>query len=104
MKKFKLRLDDLQIDSFHTLPAEKPKGTVFGEQCTCMTLCGQNTCPGCPTCDASCDGTCAESCAGSCLSCEYTCQASCYGTCDYLNPSCVYNNCYSRDVNPEICM
>ena len=50
MKKLKLHLEDLRIDSFQTTSAEKPKGTVFGEQCTCYTQC---TCPGCPTCDAS---------------------------------------------------
>jgi hypothetical protein len=77
MKKLKLHLDDLQIDSFQTTSAEKPKGTVFGEQCTCYTQC---TCPGCPTCYASCNGTCAASCYGSCGA---TCDASCGGTCDY---------------------
>jgi hypothetical protein len=72
MRKLRLQLEDLQIDSFPTTPAEKPKGTVFGEQCTCYTQC---TCPGCPTCDASCNGTCEASCNG-------TCDASCGGTCD----------------------
>ena len=66
--KLRLQLEDLRIDSFVTTPVEKPKGTVFGEQCTCYTNC---TCPGCPTCDASCNGTCGD-----------TCQASCGGTCD----------------------
>ena len=46
MKKMKLNLDELSIDSFDTThPAEK-RGAVFGEQCTCQTQC---TCPGCPT-------------------------------------------------------
>jgi hypothetical protein len=72
MKKLRLHLEDLQIDSFQTTPGEKTKGTVFGEQCTCYTQC---TCPGCPTCDASCNGTCDASCNG-------TCDASCNGTCD----------------------
>jgi hypothetical protein len=71
MKKLRLHLEDLRIDSFQTTSAEKPKGTVFGEQCTCYTNC---TCPGCPTCDASCNGTC--DCSGA------TCDASCNGTCD----------------------
>jgi hypothetical protein len=69
MKKLTLRLDDLRIDSFTTTPAERARGTVFGEQCTCHTEC---TCPGCPTCDASCNGTCYEnSCVGgsNCMSC-----------------------------------
>jgi hypothetical protein len=87
MKKFRLELDDLRIDSFSTTPAQTPKGTVFGEQCTCYTNC---TCPGCPTCDASCNGTCDASCNGTC-DCPgtgYTCGGwSCDGahTCD---PTC----------------
>ena len=67
MKKLRLQLEDLRIDSFTTTPMEKERGTVFGEQCTCYTAC---TCPGCPSCDASCGGTCAS------------CAASCNGTCD----------------------
>ena len=55
MKKLRLQLEDLRIDSFATTPVEKEKGTVFGEQCTCYTNC---TCPRCPTCYASCNGTC----------------------------------------------
>jgi hypothetical protein len=82
MKKFKLQLDDLLIDSFSTTPARKGKGTVYGEQCTCPTAC---TCPGCPTCDASCNGSCGgASCINTCAaSCYGTCDASCGGTCDY---------------------
>lgn len=80
MKKLKLRLDDLRIDSFHADAEEQGKGTVFGEQCSCDTVC---TCPG--------------------LSYEPTCPASCYGTCDYLDPSCVYTNCFGRVVHPEFC-
>ena len=87
MNKLKLHLDDLRIDSFDTTSAPREKGTVFGEQCTCWTQCGQNTCPGCPTCDASCNGTCAG-----------TCGDSCYGTCDLAcatqeGPSCVGRTC-----------
>jgi hypothetical protein len=78
MRKLKLQLDDLQVDTFQTTPAEKPKGTVFGEQCTCYTNC---TCPGCPTCYASCNGTCGGTCDG-------TCGASCAGTCDTCGDAC----------------
>ncbi len=80
MRKLKLQLDDLTIDTFATTPAEKQKGTVVGEQCTCYTAC---TCPGCPTCDASCDGyncgtwqymgTCEQSCNAN----DYTCGSPC---------------------------
>jgi hypothetical protein len=75
--KLKLKLDDLQVDTFQTTAAQKQKGTVFGEQCTCYTQC---TCPGCPTCYASCNGSCDASCNGTCGA---TCDESCYGTCDY---------------------
>ena len=85
MNKFKLKLDDLQVDTFQTTTAPREKGTVFGEQCTCYTNC---TCPGCPTCYESCNGTCDASCNGSCA---VTCDASCYGTCDW---TCDYTcNC-----------
>ena len=84
MKKLKLDLEDLAVESFATTPeAGRDGGTVFGQQCTCYTQC---TCPGCPTCagygtcDASCNGTCAASCNGTCGA---TCDGSCYGTCDY---------------------
>ena len=88
MNKLKLTLEDLQIESFSTTPVKREKGTVYGEQCTCVTAC---TCPGCPTCDASCNGTCGA-----------TCNASCYGTCgdtcnctyDYTCESCV-PGCYT---------
>jgi hypothetical protein len=87
MKKFRLELDDLRIDSFSTTPAQKAKGTVFGEQCTCYTQC---TCPGCPTCDASCEGSCGASCD---YSCQATCApASCFETCMW---TCGYA-CQSR--------
>lgn len=73
MNKLRLQLDDLRIDSFETTPAEKPRGTVVGEQCTCYTHC---TCPGGPTCD----GTCYDSCGGTC---EQSCRGTCFATCDF---------------------
>jgi hypothetical protein len=82
MKKLRLHLEDLQIDSFSTTSVKREKGTVYGEQCTCQTAC---TCPGCPTCDASCNGSCAGA------SCIYTCAASCYGTCDATCETCNYS-------------
>lgn len=69
--KLKLNLEQLSVDSFDTTDGGNTRGTVIGEQCTCWTYCGQNTCPGCPTCDASCNGTCGAA----------TCGNSCYGTC-----------------------
>jgi hypothetical protein len=75
MRKLKLDLDQLTVDSFDTEARAERSGTVFGEQCTCYTNC---SCPGCPTCDASCNGTC-NTCNASC---NGTCDASCNGTCD----------------------
>ncbi|HEX6369093.1 MAG TPA: hypothetical protein VF006_09170 [Longimicrobium sp.] len=94
--KLTLKLEDLSVDSFDTTTPQQAKGTVFGEQCTCQTVC---TCPGCPTCDASCNGTCFEaSCGGSCeYSCAFTCEGdTCdYATCDpdYCWMSQKYTNC-----------
>jgi hypothetical protein len=97
--KLKLQLEDLTVVSFDTTATEKPKGTVFGEQCTCPTAC---TCPGCPTCDASCNGTCDASCNGTCdASCNGTCGASCAGGFSCFCPTnatdCTYN--YERTCN-----
>ena len=101
--KLKLHLDDLTVDSFNTTAAEKPKGTVFGEQCTCYTQC---TCPGCPTCYASCNGTCAGTCENTCAN---TCDdATCAGcgtgyTCDrtacgcYPETSCFNTGCGNQE-------
>ncbi len=75
--KLKLKLDDLQVDTFQTTTVRNEKGTVFGEQCTCRTQC---TCPGCPTCDASCNGSCDASCNGTC---DASCNGTCGDTCDY---------------------
>jgi hypothetical protein len=90
MNKLRLDLDDLSVESFATTPEpSREAGTVFGQQCTCYTLC---TCPGCPTCDASCNGTCGGTCAASCNgTCVNTCAASCYGTCDW-SCECGYSN------------
>jgi hypothetical protein len=75
MRKLRLDLDDLSVESFETTPLPRTEnGTVFGqEQCTCYTQC---TCPGCPTCDASCNGTCAYTCEGTCA---YTCAGDTCG-------------------------
>jgi hypothetical protein len=65
MRKFKLELHDLRIDSFTTTPMAREKGTVFGQQCI----------------------TCPDTCAYTCGSCYGTCDLSCGGgpTCD---PTC----------------
>ncbi len=98
MKKLKLSLDDLEVESFETTPEiADTKGTVvgygggtaWGETCvasecgscggTCFETCG-NTCGG--TCGRSCGGSCVNTCLGTCLcppgpSGEDTCWAGC---------------------------
>lgn len=71
MRKLRLDLDQLTVDTFDTSTAAKEKGTVFGEQCTCNTVC---TCPGCPSCDATCPATCAYTCD------DWSCGGSCFLT------------------------
>ncbi len=89
MKKLKLDLEDLSVESFATTPEPRAEGgTVFGQQCTCYTQC---TCPGCPTCDASCNGTCADSCD---FSCGDTCGDTCFGcNATYGQGPIYYNHC-----------
>lgn len=71
MNKLRLQLDDLSVESFDTTAARGEKGTVFGEQCTCYTVC---TCPGCATCDATCPQTCDDAgCGGSYHCSQGTC-------------------------------
>jgi hypothetical protein len=94
MNKLKLSLESLTVESFDTTVAEKAKGTVFGEQCTCPTQC---TCPGCPTCDATCPNTCVNTCDD--LSCAGSCDASCNGTCGAF--TCA-NTCYET-CRPRLC-
>lgn len=71
----KLKLDDLAVETFDTTAdPENERGTVFGEQCTCLTNC---TCPECPTCGW-------ESCQTNCDTCEATCGGNntCWDSCD----------------------
>ncbi len=82
--KLKLNLEQLTVDSFDTTSTEKPKGTVFGEQCTCYTNC---TCPGCPTCDATCAQTCDDATCPNCPTCANTCNCPA-GTYDYTCEGC----------------
>jgi hypothetical protein len=102
MNKLKLQLEDLLVDSFQTTPAERPKGTVFGEQCTCYTQC---TCPGCPTCDGTCPNTCANtcddpSCAGTCgATCDWSCGGA--GTCAV---SCNVSECNTQCWQGNMCV
>lgn len=89
MKQKKLRLDDLEVESFHVLPdAPRERGTVQGHivltayvgcsdtclyKATCRISCA--TCAGQFTCSESCDVTACDTCA------RLTCADSCNGGC-----------------------
>jgi hypothetical protein len=79
MKKLKLELEQLTVDSFDTATPEANRGTVMGEQgpCTCPTAC---SCPGCPTCDNTCNQ---PSCGDTCYNTCYPCGTDYGYTCDY---------------------
>jgi hypothetical protein len=84
MNKLKLRLDDLSVESFDTVRAERSKGTVMGQE---LCSCG-GTCAGQATCDYTCDDP----------TCPYTCDDNtCAATCDTCSPSC-WDTC-----RPRIC-
>jgi len=67
MKKLKMELDALQVESFDIRRADDVRGTVAG----------QNEPPYTESCNGSCMNTC-NSCVNTCLN---TCQNSCNGTC-----------------------
>lgn len=99
MKKLKLDMDALQVDTFTTADSGTGRGTVRGHVTLlhCSTQCDTegNTCDGGHTCNAefSCNGE--YSCALSCTDCTtnrcdtnvQTCgQFSCVYTCGSCNP------------------
>lgn len=74
MKKIKLDLDDLKVESFTTTPDDD--AAVQGYSCpSCVNTCDY-TCEGNVTCDATCPDTCAPTdCSCPIASCETTiCQ------------------------------
>ncbi|MGD8778122.1 MAG: pinensin family lanthipeptide [Ignavibacteria bacterium] len=89
MKKLKLNLEDLKVESFSTEDIDKRQGTVVGNLTGTNAAC--ESCAGFETCDActgfSCPNTCYEdTCEG--YSCYYTncgtpseCVATCGETC-----------------------
>lgn len=74
MNKLRLQLDDLRVESFGTTGEASTKGTVFGEQCSCQTVC---SCPGCPTCDQTCNYSCDDPTCVDQTCYGYTCEGSC---------------------------
>ena len=93
MKKLRLSVEDIAVESFATLPQGARRGTVGGHGysdttcnqiiCDCPTNGYEHTCN---TCQASCNGSCEASCDGTCVNCPGpsaggTCDASCDWTC-----------------------
>ncbi|HEX8697115.1 MAG TPA: hypothetical protein VF746_32145 [Longimicrobium sp.] len=102
MRKFKLELDDLHVDSFITLPGPLDlNGTVdafdsegetrFGPSCRRACPSDGATCtePTCVTCAATCPATCANTCD----------DATCPNTCPY---TCDDNTCVNCTANCPI--
>jgi len=89
MKKMKLSLDALQVESFDTASFEKRTGTVHGAAQTEWNTCigYGDTCNGGETCLDSCAGTCRH-CVTQYESClELSCIDSCVYTCPVCKPS-----------------
>lgn len=95
MRKLRLELEALTVDSFDTTAVEVPKGTVLAQEGTrgcsisCVDSCLQTqcTCAGINTCQQSCNGTCVgyscqgPTCVGTCATCgANTCEPTC-GNC-----------------------
>jgi hypothetical protein len=84
MKKLRLELDELTVESFGTQREEDVRGTVAG----------QNE----PAYTQSCDGSCVNTCASCVNTCLNTCQASCAETnCNSCAYTCEYR-CTHRSV------
>jgi hypothetical protein len=88
MRKVKLQLESLAVESFDTSPPEPEEGTVAAHQVwltagTCAVSCGgscfQTGCSCYNTCIQTCPDTCWASCGGTCW--EYTCADTCLRTC-----------------------
>lgn len=110
MRKHKLTLDELQVETFEPEGTLRRPGTVIGAQAPGATL---NTCVSCEaaesckgnTCENTCEGTCPnDTCPDTCLlSCRDTCPE--LVTCDPRGPTCgnacfvpptsVANTCYN---------
>jgi hypothetical protein len=98
MRKLKLSLDELQVESFHANANGSLRGTVPGNEWTehadesCFGTCDG----GCTKDWGSCNGGCGTgvSCNGTCVaSCNGTCAASCNGTCNCSVGCTGYTEC-----------
>jgi hypothetical protein len=95
MKKLKLDLDQLHVESFDTRAQERTRGTVAGHVPLSYDTNCYNCDPSldytCDSCDVSCAGSCVDTCADTCANtCPATCQYSCNGTCASCVDTCAY--------------
>jgi hypothetical protein len=86
MRKLKLGLDALRVESYVTSAETDDRGTVQANDSPSGNPFGCSNLPTCPftpgTCYNSCQGTCDDSCLASCYeSCQGTCYLSCPDTC-----------------------
>jgi hypothetical protein len=98
MKKLKLNLDQLAVDTFTTDHHQGGRGTVAGHATNlCITYRCQNTnlCTGGDSCDGTCYATCGDV---NCASYELT---NCGGTA--YDASCAGGDCYNTD-NENTCL
>ncbi|HEX6041772.1 hypothetical protein [Longimicrobium sp.] len=102
MRKLKLSLDSLQVESFAATGSEPVRGTVPGHE---WTEYADESCFG--TCDGGCtrDGSCVNPCGTGYASCYGTCYASCGGTCDATcgcppNTGYTYCDCQTWETCP----
>ena len=117
----KLKLDELQVESFHVLPdGEYERGTVLANEAeavletagtTCQgatckgDTCEYQTCAG-PSCQNTfCYRTCGYTCGGSCpndITCGGSCGPTCYTCWTLCNYPCTYDiACVADAENPQ---
>lgn len=119
MRKLRLDMDELRVESFDTTAAGGARrGTVRGnadgvasaEPDTCQSQDAQ--CSDDSNCAQSCPWTCAGdpvscggSCEGSCHTCPDTCGRTCGETCDYVScDTCLFYTCGGCTTElPEYC-
>jgi hypothetical protein len=93
MRKLKLDLDQLTVDSFDTDADDgAQRGTVEAHSLRCVSpfeTCEALSCNyTCGTCNATC-----ASCASCFNTCGNTCGGSCYGTCETCQTNCQQESC-----------
>lgn len=106
MKKLKLRMDALRVESFETVAGPgAARGTVRGNEPTAG--CTETANPECTqafACETYGDCTMYGSCEGTCgNSCVDTCQVSCYGTCDETCATCYATACGCVSDGAPVC-